>query len=58
MGPYLPKEEATRLSADEAVYELTAMLMHTGTSANAGHYTARLLDQASRSAYTPPLPSH
>ena len=37
----------------ETKYKLTAVLMHTGTSANSGHYTARILDQATTNGDSP-----
>ena len=37
--------DGARAGAPEHQYQLTAVLMHTGNSANSGHYTARILQQ-------------
>ena len=44
MNPFLPPAVASHAAVPTA-YRLTAVLMHTGSSANSGHYTARILDQ-------------
>ena len=38
-------------------YRLTAILMHTGTSAHSGHYTARIMEQPPGAA-APSSPNH
>jgi len=38
-------------------YRLTAILMHTGTSAHSGHYTARIMEQPPGAA-APSNPNH
>ena len=42
--------DGARAGAPEHQYQLTAVLMHTGNSANSGHYTARILQQTAAAA--------
>ena len=44
LSQFVDPDERTG-DASEYEYQLTAVLMHTGSSANTGHYTARILEQ-------------
>ena len=47
MSPYVNKDggEGGSSGGGDMKYRLTAVLMHTGPSAHAGHYTARIMEQ-------------
>ena len=43
-----PRQEPKQTDPATDRYRLTAVLMHTGSSAHSGHYTARILEQSER----------
>jgi ubiquitin carboxyl-terminal hydrolase 48 len=45
LNPYINEESKSKSDPEKNIYELTAVLIHSGPSAYGGHYTAQIRDE-------------